>query len=78
MADGERPVHAVYDCAVGEQVEVPFTDAEWAEHKARIVQDGAEREAAAKTDAELRAAVAAHPDPVVHALAARLGLAAAP
>ena len=63
------------DCATGEVAILDMTDAEKAAHDAAQA-DAARVEGAiaAERDA-LREAVAGHPDPVVRALAARLGIA---
>lgn len=67
-----RPVHAVVDCATGQTVHMPLSDAEIAEQQKRG-QAAIDAEAAQRAaDAALRAQVDAHPDPVVKALAARL------
>lgn len=80
-----RPEHVVVDCASRSEVRVPMTDEEWAAHRAqaaaRVEQEAADiaaREQEARETMELAKAVAAHPDPVVQALAARLGIAAEP
>lgn len=74
MADQDRPVHAVYDCATGEQTDVPYSDAEWEEHKARIVADCEQRAADVAEAAELAALVAAEQSPLVLRLARMAGI----
>lgn len=71
----ERPVHHAYDCSTGETTVTPFTDGEWAEHRKTAATEAASMAALQAEDEALRTAVAAHPDPVVQALAKRAGLA---
>lgn len=75
MTQDERPVHVDIHVPTGAVTHTPITDEEWDAMRAATEQAwAAERREFDKT-AELRAAVAAHPDPVVQALAARAGLA---
>lgn len=73
MSD-QRPVHLEVDCATGKATRTPLTDDEWNERRAAEAQAVADEQARASADAQLCAAVAAHPDPIVRELAARLGL----
>lgn len=80
QAPEERPVHVVVDCrgSLKESdwaiTETPLTDAEWAEHKQRSAEHAAGLEAAAAERAQLAALAAAHPDPLVQALARLAGV----
>lgn len=75
-----RPVHVVVDCSVpvgdpGHVVSVPLGDAQWEAQRAGMAAAAAaEGERLAQEEA-LRAAVAAHADPLVRLLAQRAGLA---
>lgn len=75
MSDTDRPVHHEVDCSTGQATLTPVTDEELEQIQARTTAAFAEQAEAAAEEAALRAAVAAHPDPLVKALAARLGLA---
>lgn len=72
--ESQRPVQRVVDRVAGTVVDTPVTDAEWDELDAHVASAAAAAESQAAADASLRAAVAAHPDPVVQALAQRAGL----
>ncbi|HTK66559.1 MAG TPA: hypothetical protein VL595_29560 [Pseudonocardia sp.] len=67
-----RPVHTVIDCGTREIVHTPLSDAEVAAQQVRVKAAADAEAAQVAADAELRAQVAAHPDPLVQALAARL------
>lgn len=67
-----RPVHTVVDCRTGAAVHAPLSDAEVAEQQVRMRQAADDEAARVAADAQLRAQVAEHPDPVVQALAARV------
>ena len=70
----ERPVHHEFNCSAGEVTITPMTDEEWAAYKAQAVEHATEQAAQQAEDDALRAAVAAHADPVVKALAGKLGI----
>lgn len=79
MVEEERPVHFVFD--VGRQDEegyqgeyIPVSNEEWRARDARAAQEADDRAAQEAAETQLRDAVAAHPDPVVRELAARLGV----
>lgn len=67
--------HVTVDCRSGEVTYTPLTQQELEEQKAAIAAAEAEQQAAQAEAEQLRAAVAAHPDPVVQALVKRAGLA---
>lgn len=73
MSEEERPVHHVCNCATGETEITPYTDEEWEEHKQREIADKARIAKEAADEEALREAVQDHDDPVVKALAAKLG-----
>lgn len=70
----EKPVHASYDISSGEYTEVEVSDEEHQAMKDREAANTVERLQREQEDAELRAAVENHTDPVVKALARRAGL----
>jgi hypothetical protein len=70
----ERPVHTVVDCSTGETTHTPLTDGQWSEHRRRAAEHAAAQKAQAAADAELAQTAAAHPDPLVQALARRAGI----
>ena len=72
VQQAQRPVHTVVDCRSGEAVHTPLSDAEVAEQQSGMQAAAAAEAARTAADAELRAQVAAHPDPLVQALAARV------
>lgn len=74
MLDEERPVHTEVNVTTGETTHTPISDEEWADLKQREADAIAAAEKQEQEDQALRAAVAAHPDPVVQALAKRAGL----
>jgi hypothetical protein len=74
MAEEERPKHYIYDCELGEEVAVPVSDEEWADIKRREAEETAQRQADAVKERELLDAIINHPDPVVQALARRVGM----
>lgn len=69
------PHHVVFDCSTGETTYTLLTEQELADADARRLEQEQARAAADADDQALRDAVAAHSDPTVKALAARLGLA---
>lgn len=74
MDEQDRPVHVEINCTTGAVTHTPVTDMEWQEMQdaeQQALDDHAERQ---QQDQELRAAVQGHSDPVVQALAKRLGL----
>lgn len=71
----DRPVHAVMDCRLGQVQYVPLTDEEWADHGRRVTESEAAQVAAHAAAADLKARVAAHPDPLVRVLAGMAGIA---
>lgn len=70
----DRPVHRVVHVPTGAVTDTPVTDAEWDEIEARAAAAAKAEKQLLAADAALREAVAAHPDPIVQALAARVGL----
>lgn len=74
MTDEERPVHTEVNVETGETTHTPITDEEWADLKQREAAAIAATKQQEQEDQALREAVAAHPDPVVQALAKRAGL----
>lgn len=70
--DTVRPVHVAVDCATKTETSRPLSDAEVQAQQQRDTAEAAAQTARAKADADLKTAVAAHTDPVVKALAARL------
>jgi len=74
MSEQDRPVHHEFNCATGATTVTELTDGELEGMRRR---DQAEAQRKADEEAReqvLRDAVAAHPDPVVQALAKRAGL----
>lgn len=72
--EDDRPVHVVHDVSNGATTVTAITDEEWDEIDARTAaNEEAERQRLAQ-DEQLRQQVAAHPDPVVQALARRAGV----
>lgn len=71
----QRPVHLEVNCSTGAVTRVPLTDDEWNRHKIDETEAVETEKARLAADEQLRAAVAAHADPVVRELAKRLGLA---
>jgi hypothetical protein len=65
----------VHDCATGEQRTVQMSPEEEKAHHAMQTAHATQIAAEEAETAALRAAVTNHPDPVVQALARRLGLA---
>lgn len=70
----ERPVHSEFNVATGEETHTPITDQEWADMRQREQDAIAAEKVRVAEEEALRTAVAAHPDPVVQALAKRAGL----
>lgn len=70
----DRPVHVDYNVGTGVSTVTAVTDAEWDEIEARAEWARAEQSEREEQDQRLRQQVAAHPDPVVQALARRAGL----
>lgn len=70
----QRPVHRNVDVLTGEVTETPISDEDWDAMDSREAADAERRAAQQAEDEALRAAVAAHADPVVQALARRAGL----
>jgi len=72
--EGQRPVHLTVDVGQGVVMEMSATDAEWDEIDARTAAAAAAQTARQAEDEQLRAAAAAHPDPIVQVLAKRVGI----
>lgn len=70
----EVPVHVVIDCSTGETTSTPMTPEELSEHLSRAQEHAAAVQAHQERENALRAAVAAHQDPLVQELARRVGL----
>jgi hypothetical protein len=70
----ERPVHVDINVSTGAVTHTAVTDEEWDELRRREQEAVAAEAQQAADDDALRAAVAAHPDPVVQALAKKAGL----
>jgi len=73
--EADRPVHRDYNVSTGVVTNTPVTDEEWDEMERRDAAELKRRQTQALADEQLRAVVAAHPDPVVQELARRSGLA---
>lgn len=67
--------HVTVDCRTGEATCTPLTRQELDEQHAAAAEAEAEQLVVRAEEERLRAAVAAHPDPIVQALAQRVGLA---
>lgn len=74
MTDEERPVHHTFDCSTGETTKVPVTDEELADMAERDKANTERLDQEKAEDEALRQAVMNHNDPVVKALAAKLGI----
>lgn len=70
----ERPVHLEVNLETGAVTHTPITDQEWDEMRQREQDAIAASAAAEQETADLRVAAAAHPDPLVQALARKAGI----
>lgn len=75
MEDETAPHHVVFDCATGATTHTVLIEKELNDMRARQAEHDQRRADEAAEEQALRDAVAAHPDPVVQALAKRAGLA---
>lgn len=75
MAEEDRPVHVEINVSTGAITHTPITDEEWDAMRLAEAEAVRAEEQSAESDRVLREAVAVHPDPVVQALAQRVGLA---
>ena len=73
-SEEDRPVHLDHNVTTGATTMTPITDAEWDAMEQRERDAIAENAAAEQEAVELRAAAAAHTDPLVQALAKKAGL----
>lgn len=73
-SEEDRPVHLDHNVTTGATTVTPITDAEWDAMEQREAEAIAATAAAEQELAELKAAAAAHTDPLVQALAKKAGL----
>lgn len=74
MPEEERPKHYVYDYELDKEIVTPVSDDEWAEIKRLEAEEIAQRKTAEAEERQLLDDIINHPDPVVQALARRVGM----
>lgn len=70
----QRPVGLDVDCMTGAVTRTPLTDDEWAAQKTASARAAEAEKARITADRQFSAAAAAHADPVVRALAKKMGV----